>query len=279
MNTQRTLGIKRSFHCGDLSSIVDLNKYNIQAEDDGVAEQSRKRVKRQRAISMDGGSPSCSATCSCCGEEEEVGKGLMSLSSVKFMPTTTTSSTVRLISPATSHVTVNSHHSAANATQEFAPVSSNDAVSSLPNFPSLRSARNESSDFPATAALERYMLKQRRSPTPSEDDVSDQDFATSFEDDRGDEETSDCWTNFDQEEGLTSPRHVEDFPWITRRVSMTSRKSSSASVHESSVKSNDSVPHSLLPMASACKLLPFKNVPHQRPDTTVLQLTEALAKM
>jgi len=290
---QRRLGIKRSFHCEDLSSIDGLNCHPRLQEDDedvalAVAARCYSPRKRQRAISMDA-SASCSAVWYCCNEEVA--------QDVKFMTSsassddheskkTSGSHPARLISPATSHVAV--------TPPEMAPEASNDELSSLPRFPSLRT-RTESRDFPATAALERFMLKQRCSPSPSLED--DDDFSPSIEGHQQCEEAFDLWPNFDQEKDLIgSPHNVEDFALHGRRISMASRKSSSTSVQDSSNHASSSTalfdqaqkmllstttnksPVPFPSMASSCNLHPTKAISH-RPVPTVNQITEALAKI
>ena len=269
---QRKFGIKRSFHCEDLSSIsiVGLDQHD-QVDDDALANSSHKRMKRQRTISTS--SSSCSALCYCCEEEENLlpAEFMSSASSDDSMTPKASSSVARLISPATSHVAV---------TPELTPATPSNC---LPCFPSLR-ARNESCDFPATAALERFMIKRRRSEQSLDDPDSD-------------EESYHLWPKFDDQEGLPSPLQVEDFPWQTRRVSMASRKSSSASVQDSSnhgpstpltnqvqkisssprTASFNTAPVSFLSMVSSCKL-PTKTIFRQTVPT-VIQITEALSRM
>lgn len=161
INMKRDLGLKRSFNFEDLSSIVGLGQH-AQIEDDSFSNPSRKRVKRQRTISTD--LSSCS-TLSYCWEEEA--EKSMSMMPDKFMYSSAAASNsnddsltvkalsshsvARLITPATSHVVVS---------PELKPAFQSEGLSSLPCFPSLS---KESSDFPATAALENFMLKQKSS--------------------------------------------------------------------------------------------------------------------
>lgn len=287
---QRKFGIKRSFHCEDLSSIINLDQHAAQhVEGDHTVQ---KRTKRQRAISMD--SSPCSAVCYCCAEDEAA-KFMPSATSVDSFtqqvadaaPSSTSTSAVRLISPATSHVAVGNPASAAvvSPDPELNPSpESQHGLSSLPNFPSLKKSRNETScsDFPATAALERFMLKQRRSPGPEDSNSDGGEFSPSFEDD-GDDNAFDFWTKSSEQEqeDLNSPRHVSGFPWCnTRRVSMASRKSSSASVKETNDHSSVP-PFTCLSGTSACKLQSSRSKTRfsRRPITTVNQLTEALARI
>lgn len=184
------------------------------------------------------------------------------------------SSSVRLISPATSHAVV---------TPELNPAVPNDELSSLPCFPSLSKTRKDSCDFPATAALERFMLKQRSSP--SFDDV-DADFSPSFED-KSEEEPCHFWPKLDHEDLPSSPRHIDEFPWNnSRRVSMasSSRKSSTVSVDSSghgpskplsnrAQKVPSPTPFSFLPMAS------LKFPSKTRVVPTVNQITEAFERL
>eukprot|EP00571_Detonula_confervacea_P015075 CAMPEP_0172309486 /NCGR_PEP_ID=MMETSP1058-20130122/9753_1 /TAXON_ID=83371 /ORGANISM="Detonula confervacea, Strain CCMP 353" /LENGTH=271 /DNA_ID=CAMNT_0013022115 /DNA_START=62 /DNA_END=877 /DNA_ORIENTATION=+ len=270
---KRELGIKRSFNFEDLPSIVGLDQHAQQTDDDSFSNPSRKRVKRQRTISTD--LSSCSALCYCC--EEDAGKAMPMMMPAKFTPSSAAASNdssttkappspsvARLISPATSHVAVS---------PELTPALLSEGVSSLPCFPSLR-CRNESYDFPATAALEHFMLKQRCSD-PTLDD-QDSDFSHSFEDE-SDEESCHLWPTFDQED-FGSPRQVEDFPGHARRVSMASRKSpSSFSVTNSSC--HDHEPSSFLSMTSSCKLQPAKTFSFKRSVPTVNQITEALSQL
>lgn len=275
---QRKLGIKRSFHFDDLRSIVGLDQHHAQQveEDVSASQSSRKRVKRQRAISTD--LSSCSALCYCCDEEEGEKSAKFMFSAAAIAASnddslmSKSSSPARLISPATSHVAV--------TTPELNPARPCDELSSLPCFPSLGSRNESSSDFPATAALERFMLKQR----PSSDDL-EVDFSPSFEEEQSDEEESyQVWPKFDdQREDLSSPRQVEGFPWQARRVSMTSRKSSTVSVSDSSshgLSNQGQSPVSFLSMSSSsCKLEPAKSILSQRPVPTVNEIAEALSRI
>ena len=283
----------------------------------------QKRSKRRRSISTEDSSYSCSAVCYCCSEEEGIIKpanfmpatssdgSLTPVEEGKIMPTKFTmpslssddsltpkasSSVARLISPATSGSNVSSPVApAAGAAvvtpdQMTAQTPSSDGLTSLPCFPALRT-RNTSCDFPATAALERFMLKQRRSP---ETTSLESDFSPSFEDDGEEEELS--WPKVGQEESPSSPCHGEDLPSF-RRVSIKG-KSSSFSVQDSfnigpsskeissPTSENNTTSRintsnfSFISRASSssCTFKPAKHVP-QRPIPTVNQITEALARI
>ena len=80
----RKLGIKRSFHCENLSSIVGLDRHAAQdEEEDELMNSPQKRSKRRRSISTeDSSSYSCSAVCYCCSEEEGI------IKPANFMPAT-----------------------------------------------------------------------------------------------------------------------------------------------------------------------------------------------
>mmetsp|Transcript_34104 Transcript_34104/g.82465 ORF Transcript_34104/g.82465 Transcript_34104/m.82465 type:complete len:299 (+) Transcript_34104:338-1234(+) len=296
MNTHRKLGIKRSIHCDDLSSIVGLDQHAGAGSDAPLNSSSlHKRVKRQRAISTDSSSSSsCSPVC-CFWEEEKAimlpplplepkflpAAGAAAASSnddsstpPQQLPKAPSSSVARLISPATSHVAVVAPEAAALGDESI----------SLPHFPSLSSrSRGESCDFPATAALERFVLRQRRDE-PAVDDGLGGVFSPSFEV-MSDEESFRLWPKTERE-GLPSPRHIEEFPWNTRTVSMaSSRKSSTVSVMESStpwpsipfnIKAQKASPSSFLSMDPSSKLRP--KISH-RAVPTVNQITEALARI
>ena len=293
----------------------------------------QKRSKRRRSISTeDSSSYSCSAVCYCCSEEEGIIKpanfmpatssdgSLTPVEEGKIMPTKFTmpslssddsltpkasSSVARLISPATSGSNVSSPVAPAAGAAVVTPdqmtaQTPSDGLTSLPCFPALRT-RNTSCDFPATAALERFMLKQRRSP---ETTSLESDFSPSFEDD-GEEEESQChilWPKVDQEESPSSPCHGEDLPSFRSTVSIKG-KSPSFSVQDSfnigpSVPSSNSLAQISSPTSenttsrintsnfsfistassSSCTFKPAKHVP-QRPIPTVNQITEALARI
>lgn len=270
------LGMKRSFNFENLPSIIGLDQH-AQVGEDSFPNLSRKRIKRQRTISTD--LPSCTALCYCCEEEGE--RAMMPMMPAEFMPsssaaasnaepltataTPSSSSVARLISPATSraHVVVSS---------ELAPPFQSEGVSSLPCFPSLRS-RQASSDFPATAALEKFMLKQRYGTQSSSDDL-DSDFSHSFEDE--DDSYHNVWPQFDRPEAPGSPCQVGEFPGHAHGISLASRKSSSSSVVTTS--SHETKPSfSFLPVASSCKVQPAKISVSKRSLPTVNQITEALA--
>ena len=265
----RKFGIKRSFNCEDLSSIVGLDLHGRVEDESAAASLPPRRTKRLRALSTDS---SCSAVCYCCNEEASAAKFMPSApSNDALTPKAPASSAARLISPATSHAAVGP------ATPELAPMSSDD-LSSLPRFPPLTRPRSESGDGPATAALESFMLKQRSSPVPS----LDQDFSPSFEDPAGEQGVDSSWPKFDLGDS-PSPRHVDHFPW-GRRVSVasSSRKSSAVSFQESSglTQKIPSPPHtarfSFRPMATICKLSkPLSD----RHTPTVNQITEALSRI
>ena len=267
----RKFGIKRSFNCEDLSSIVGLDLHGRVGEDSVAASPPPRRTKRLRALSTDS---SCSAVCYCCDEEARAAKFMPSAPSNDALttPKAPASSAARLISPATSYAAV------APTTPELAPMSSDD-LGSLPRFPPLTRPRSESGDGPATAALESFMLKQRSSPAPS----LDQDFSPSFEDPAGDQGVDSSWPKFDLGDS-PSPRHVDHFPWARRvSVASSSRKSSAVSVQESSsghAQKIPSPPHtarfSFRPMATICKLSkPLSD----RHTPTVNQITEALSRI
>jgi len=279
---QRKFGIKRSFHCEDLPSIslVGLDQHG-QAENDAVAKSSRKRLKRQRTNS-ELSSP-CSAVCYCCEDgEASLSKPELSASITDLICPTTLSSFARFVSPATSHVEV---------TPELTPAPPSDG---LPCFPSLHSrARGVSCDFPATAALERFMLRQRSS-SDSEQSFDDDEraFSHSFEDRCDNESNHYLWPKFDDHhEDLTSPREVSI-------LSIKSRSPSSQesfihgrlSPSQSSIQAQQVLSHSeseiasfnpspcLYPPNPSCKLLPTKTIAEQTVPT-VNQITDALSRM
>lgn len=285
----RQLSMKRSFNCDDLSSIVGLDKH-AQVGEDALANSPAKRVKRLRIRTISTDFTPCSGV-GCCFEDEEEkssmpAKPMSSASSGGSLMPKAMAPAARLISPATSHVTV--------ATPELTHAPS-DELSSLPCFPSLRT-RSESRDFPATAALERFIMKQRNSPvTTLEDNLRLDSFSPSLEDRCYEESHSYAWPKFDQEDS-PSPRQVDDFPQHARRVSIPSRKSSSHSVSDSSrhgpcspslsdarrksplgtydAASYTDTCHFTSPsVPSRCKLHPNELIP------TVNQITEALAKL
>lgn len=165
---------------------------------------------------------------------------------------------------------------------------------SLPCFPSLASMSSsracdkhkEGSELPATAALERVMLKQRRSPSPQYidqvlDDEQSIEFSHAFD------EEDYC------EDVVPSPRHVKGLPPcdISRRVSLSSPKSSYVSIQDGTsvpfnspsyqrmmLPNNTSSPNDIL--ASPCKVPPQqKKDAHQAAGPTVNQITEALSRM
>lgn len=277
-NMQRQFCIKRSFNCKDFSSIVGLDQHH-QLGDNALENSPRKRTKRQRTLSTHP-SPS-SAVYGYCEEKGEMFPANITSSAPSHgslepeMP-----SMARLISPATSHVAV---------TPELTPAHPSIG---LPCFPPLQSrARIESCDFPATAALERFVLKQRCTNQPLED--IDSDFSPSFEDEC-DEDSFRLWPKFDDREGMMSPCQVEDFPREMRRVSMASRKSSSVSDENSShdrpsMASSDGASKALMPpKTTSFNMMPFSFLAvtssptkaiSQQQVPTVNQITESFARM
>jgi len=271
-NMQRKFCIKRSFNCEDFSSIVGLDQHH-QLGDNTSENSPRKRTKLVT-------SPS-SAIYGCCEEEGEMfPANITSLAPSHGSLEPEMPSVARLISPATSHVAV---------TPELTPAPPSIG---LPCFPPLQSrARIESCDFPATAALERFMLKQRCIKQPLED--IDSDFSPSFGDEC-DEDSFRPWPKFDNREGVMSPCQVEDFPREMRRVSMASRKSSSVSGENSShnrpsMPSSDGAPKALLsPKTTSFNMMPFSFLAltssptkaiSQQQIPTVNQITESFARM
>ena len=247
----RRLGMKRSWNCEDLSSI-DLERRHARAmEAQSLTSPSnnnfspRKRMRRYRATSLDSSEekPTIPARFSVAA----------SVSDDSITPTA-------LVAPRPSSPS----HVASVVTPESN--SSSDEVGSLPYFPSLRRNRSVSCDFPATAALERFMVKHRSSPTSALLGNSSEDhFSVSFEDSRSDDDyNQQIWpsSNFDHDDDEEDEDKAISNQ--TRRVSMSSRKSSALSSTST----------------SSCKLHPSpKSIPQQRVAPTVRQITKALESL
>jgi hypothetical protein len=140
----------------------------------------------------------------------------------------------------------------------------------LPCFPSLRT-RTDSCDFPATAALERFILKQRSSPVTTLEDHPD--LSPTSEDRCDDELTSHAWPKFE----------LDDFPQQARRVSVGRRKSSSHSVSDSfhhGASSSACEPTNTLSSKFTFPSSPASyELEPKQPVPSVSQITEALAKL
>ena len=248
----RRLGMKRSWNCEDLSSI-DLERRHARAmEAQSLTSPSnnnfspRKRMRRYRATSLDS------------SEEKPTIPARFSVAASVSDDSITPKALVAPRPSSPSHV-------ASVVTPESN--SSSDEVGSLPYFPSLRRNRSVSCDFPATAALERFMVKHRSSPTSSllEGNSSEDHFSVSFEDSRSDDDfNQQIWpsSNFDHDEDEEDEDKAISNQ--TRRVSMSSRKSSALSSTST----------------SSCKLHPSpKSIPQQRVAPTVRQITKALESL
>lgn len=177
-----------------------------------------------------------------------------------------TASSARLISPATSLAAV--------ITPELTSAVPSDELTSLPCFPSLSRTRSQSRDFPATAALEHFMLKQRSSPSFDEGGG----FSPPLED-RSEEESCQFWPKLDHEDLPSSPHHIEEF-WHTRSVSIasSSRKSSAVSVDSSCNQVQKRVPSSGPFSFMSMTSFKFKSS-KTRVVPTVNQITEALERL
>lgn len=278
---QRKLGMKRSFNFEDLSSIINSPMPAPVEDAEDESSYSGKRSKRLRVVSYDS---SLGSACCCCEGRNDAfpSKVLPSFSSDDSLGQATPHSVARLNIPATTHHTVVTPELTSSA-----PPSS-DASSSAPSFP-LLPARDAS--CPATAALDRFMLKQKISSSDS--DQCDGALYPLCDDD----ESSYCcssWPKFDHED-LASPRQMDRFPSQTRMVSWQSSSTlmsdSSSCCYSMQVSSNQGRPKanetdcsingvhtslSVLSMPTSFKNGPSKNI-SQRPIPTVNQITEALA--
>ena len=247
----RRLGMKRSWNCEDLSSI-DLERRHARAmEAQSLTSPSnnnfspRKRMRRYRATSLDS------------SEEKPTIPARFSVAASVSDDSITPKALVAPRPSSPSHV-------ASVVTPESN--SSSEEVGSLPYFPSLRRNRSVSCDFPATAALERFMVKHRSSPTSALLGNSSEDhFSVSFEDSRSDDDyNQQIWpsSNFDHDDDEEDEDKAISNQ--TRRVSMSSRKSSALSSTST----------------SSCKLHPSpKSIPQQRVAPTVRQITKALESL
>ena len=249
----RRLGMKRSWNCDDLSSIDDLERHHARAvEAQSLTSPSNnnfsphKRMRRYRATSLDS------------SEEKPTMPAQFTVAASISDDSITPKALVAPPIPASpSHVASN-----AVVTPE-SNSSSSDEVGSLPYFPSLRRNRSVSCDYPATAALERFMVKHRSSPTALLGNSSEDHFSVSFED-RDDDFNHQIWpsSNFDHDDDEEDEDKAISNQ--TRRVSMSSRKSSALSSAST----------------SSCKLHPSpKSISKQRVAPTVRQITKALESL
>lgn len=248
----RRIGMKRSWNCEDLSSI-DLERHHARAvEVQSLAWPSnnfspRKRMRRYRAASLDS------------SEEKRI--TIPAQFTVAASVSDDSITPKALVAPRPSSPS----HVASNAVVTPESNSSSDEVGSLPYFPSLRRNRSVSCDFPATAALERFMIKHRSSPTSALVGSSSKDFSVSFEDSGSDDDfNQQIWpsSNFDHDDDEED--EDKTLSNQTRRVSMASRKSSALSSTSN----------------SSCKLHPSpKSIPQQRVAPTVCQITKALESL
>ncbi len=194
--------MKRSFHSVDIPSIASFDQH---AGDREMSSTLNKVVhflpmKRQRAVSADS---SFTTTCRWCGGEDD------QRTSIKIPPVDAVSSDDHLESPATVMssqvlVAVVTPASTSNLTVD-------DVLDRRPCLPSLSKRRDKSKSdaFPATAALERFMLQRRGINQPVL--LDDQDSGDSERQSDGQAFQSSSWQNLDREHELSSPRHVRDF--------------------------------------------------------------------
>ena len=196
--------MKRSFHSVDLPSIASFGQH---AADDREEESSTLNkidhiilpMKRRRAVSADS-SFSTATTCRWCGGVDILPVDAASSGGEHHLesPATATSSQVVVagVTPvSTSNLTV----------VDDVLLDRRPCLSSLSNDKSNRDA------FPATAALECFMLQRRGSNLSTF--LDDQDNGDCERESDGlAHQSSSSWQNFDREHELSSPRHVRDFP-------------------------------------------------------------------
>ena len=276
---QGFLGMKRSFNCPDLSSISS----SAAAE---VAFRHQPPTKRRRADST--ASSSCSALCCCCCEGDIK---TSSCSELFFLPPPSSSPATSMEETSRQAVTT----SPAAVTPELAPVKmpSSEELWRAPSFPSLRGLKHQESssscDYPATAALERFMLPQKGVSVliDSQGDNDGDDFDHySLDDDAHSSPWSKLDKNEEEEAFLPSPRKFDsvmstspssqnDGRRRSRIVSFSSRnssrKSSLSSVFDSASSKAivDYSSSSLLSLLSSCTLEPTKKQFSKRSIPTV----------
>ena len=173
---QRRLSIKRSFHCDDIAGLDHRQDESPQSSSSPHKHKRMRRI-RQRATSLDS-SKFCAAVCFGCdgGGGDREGPKTTSPLMTKFTPSVSASvsddsftpkvssslaSIFSTLSTSPSNVTTAATSSAASSS------GSTDEVGSLPFFPSLERNRSVSCDFPATAALEQFMLQQQTVNSPT----------------------------------------------------------------------------------------------------------------
>lgn len=209
----RKLGMKRSFHSVDLPSIASFEQDASSSSGEESSMPNHWTIKRRRAVSADSSfSPS-----GCWVDDNDENTVLQTRVDASSY------SNVQLVSPATSSSL--SSHVAVVTPMPTSNLPIDEAVSSSSTcIPSLRSRRcrrdKDTTTFPATAALERFMLQRRGSNLSILlDDQDDDDCPIAFKigsTDLGDScpssSSSSTWLNFDREHELSSPRQVHDFP-------------------------------------------------------------------
>ena len=252
---QRRLSIKRSFHCDDIAGL-DRQDESPQSSSSPHKHKRMRRI-RQRATSLDS-SKFCAAVCFGCdgGGRDREGPKTTSPLMTKFTPSVSasvsddsftpkvSSSLASIFSTLPSNVTT----AATTVTPESSAASSSgstDEVGSLPFFPSLIRNRSVSCDFPATAALEQFMLQQQTVNSPTTNCLVD-GRGHRIAEDKDDGASNHIWPSFDNAEEdkdvhhalrRKSPRNVDGFP-LTRRVS-TSASSSCKKLHPSRSSLNE----------------------------------------
>lgn len=256
---QRRLSIKRSFHCDDIAGLDHRQDESPQSSSSPHKHKRMRRI-RQRATSLDS-SKFCAAVCFGCdgGGGDREGPKTTSPLMTKFTPSVSASvsddsftpkvfsslaSIFSTLSTSPSNVTTAATSSAASSS------GSTDEVGSLPFFPSLERNRSVSCDFPATAALEQFMLQQQTVNSPTTNCLVDgrghRIASSPSEEDKDDGASNHLWPSFDNaEEGedvhhalrRKSPCNVDGFP-LTRRVS-TSASSSCKKLHPSRSSLNE----------------------------------------
>ena len=260
------LGMKRSFVCTDLHSIGAADELSSVVDGRDEYEYYQISHKRRRADST---ASSCSAVCcSCCweGDRTSCNESFSFLSSSMMEESSSTPATPSLV-----------NHSHAIVTPDMAPITmpSSKEVCMAPSFPSLKGQESPSS-YPATAALERFMLPQKADTTLIDSSSSECGFDHfSFDDepcaDLPEEEKAFSPSRFDS--AIPSSPWHDDGRRKPRTVSFSSRKSSLASVDSSSssrtIDSASADHSSLLSMLSSCTLQPNKKDLSKRTIPTV----------
>mmetsp|Transcript_15323 Transcript_15323/g.32402 ORF Transcript_15323/g.32402 Transcript_15323/m.32402 type:complete len:298 (+) Transcript_15323:231-1124(+) len=279
---QRKFGMKRSFHCEDLSSIVDsLTPAPIDHTHDDDTIYADNRNKRIRVVSYD------SSLASVCSFHDRINGRNATL------PLTTMSSW-----SSDDYVAEESPFSFTKpVTPEFGPTihqfgTSEDSSLDVPSLP-LLSSNVDKSLFPATAALDKIVSNERMSVTDSalwEGEISpfcgDQ-----CNDSDGDDHSSFCnpWPIASHEENPLSPSQVNHFPsqsFSTKMSDFPMNFSAGTKSHHGDSNNADEAANAkvtpsfhLFSLASPRRARSRRTALKQRPIPSVNQITKALAMM